>query len=163
MTYKKDDAEEPDIVYVDIAADVSETVSLTADQQNQIDPMGSGFSWYIPPMAKTMEHLTGGHEWMIAGHDMQVLTSTVPPGGEVITETGSFMFGSSGIKTSVELTCCLGTKAGCAEGCQRNLGGESCVKVMLLNESSDEGFVGITPNFPAKILPIKVSREWTVN
>jgi hypothetical protein len=36
------------------------------------------------------------------------------------------------------------------------LGGESCVKVTLENEGSDEGYAGITPNFPAKIIPIQV-------
>jgi hypothetical protein len=148
MTYVPD---EPDIVVVDIAAE--ETVSLM--QQKQVDPMNSGFSWYTPPMAKSKEHQTGGHEWMISGHDMQVLTSTLPPGEEFITETGSFMFGSAGIKTTVELTCC--TRGSCSEGIQRILGGESCVKVLLRNEGSEEGFVGITPNFPAKIVPIKVS------
>lgn len=148
MTYG---ADEPDIVLVDIAAE--ETVPLT--QQKEVDPMNSGFSWYTPPMAKTKEHHTGGHEWMISGHDMQVLTSSLPPGQAFITETGSFMFGSAGIKTTVELTCC--TRDSCYEGIERILGGESCVKVLLHNEGSEEGFVGITPNFPAKIVPLKVS------
>jgi hypothetical protein len=150
MTYK---TEEPDIVVVDIAA--GETVSLM--QQKEVDPMNSGFSWYTPPQSKTKEHLTGGHEWMISGHDMQVLTSSLPPGEEFITETGSFMFGSAGIKTAVELTCC--TRSSCYEGIERILGGESCVKVILRNEGAEEGFVGITPNFPAKIVPIKVSQS----
>jgi uncharacterized protein (AIM24 family) len=94
---------------------------------------------------------------MISGHDMQVLTSSLPPGEEFITETGSFMFGSAGIKTAVELTCC--TRSSCYEGIERILGGESCVKVILRNEGAEEGFVGITPNFPAKIVPIKVSQS----
>ncbi len=92
---------------------------------------------------------------MISGHDMQVLTSTLPPGEEFITEPGSFLFGSAGIKTSVELTCC--TRDSCSEGVGRILGGENCVKVLLRNEGTEEAFVGITPNFPAKIVPIKVS------
>jgi hypothetical protein len=145
--------DEPDIVVLDVAA---EMVSLTAEQQKHDDPLNSGFFWYTPPMAKTKE-LTGGQEWMISGHDMQVLTSTLPPGEEIVTETGTFMFGSSGIKTSVELTLC--TKGGCNEGWQRICGGESCVKVLLRNEGSEDGFVGITPNFPAKIVPIKVSQS----
>jgi hypothetical protein len=148
-------ADEPDI-FVDVAA--AEMVSLTEEQQSAIDPLKSGFNWYTPPMSKTKEFSTGGHEWMISGHDMQVLTSTLPPGEEFITETGSFMFGSSGLKTSVELTLCA--RGGFTEGCQRIFGGESCVKVLLRNEGSEEGFVGITPNFPAKIIPIKVSRNF---
>lgn len=149
-------SDEPDIVLVDVAA--SEVVSLTAEQQEHVDPMNSGFMWYTPPMAKTQES-TGGHEWMISGHDMQVLTSTLPAGEEFITETGSFMFGSAGLKTSVELTLC--TRSGFMEGLNRIFGGESCVKVLLRNEGNTPGFVGITPNFPAKIVPIKVRVKGT--
>jgi hypothetical protein len=145
--------DEPEIV-VDFAAE--ETVSLTTDQQSHVDPMNSGFLWYTPPMTTNKEHQTGGHEWAISGHDMQVLTATVPPNGEFLTEVGSFMFGSSDIKTSVELTLC--SRIGFMEGCQRICGGESCVKVILRNEGGQDGFVGLTPNFPGKIIPIQVCR-----
>ena len=94
-----------------------------------LSTVGSGFLWYKPPLASTKEHSTGGHEWTISGHDMQVLTTTVPAGEEVITEIGSFMFGSSGIETTVELTLC--SKQGCGEGWNRVCGGESCVKVRV--------------------------------
>jgi hypothetical protein len=145
--------DEPEIV-VDFAA-AEEVAPLTEEIQNHADPMGSGFLWYTPPLASTKEHRTGGHEWMISGHDMQVLTTTVPPGEQVVTEIGSFMYGSVDMKTSVELTLC--SRVGFAGGLSRILGGESCVKVMLTNASNEEGYVGITPNFPAKIVPIKVS------
>ena len=79
--------------------------------------------------------------------------STVPPGGEIVTEVGSFLFMAPQMTTAVELTLC--SKKGCGEGWGRICGGESCVKVFLRNESSDTGYAGITPNFPAKILPIK--------
>lgn len=143
--------DEPEIV-VDFAA-AEEVAPLTEEIQNHADPMGSGFLWYTPPLASTKEHRTGGHEWMISGHDMQVLTTTVPPGEQVVTEIGSFMYGSVDMKTSVELTLC--SRVGFAGGLSRILGGESCVKVMLTNASNEEGYVGITPNFPAKIVPIK--------
>ena len=71
----------------------------------------------------------------------QVLTTTVPPGEQVVTEVGSFLFGSSGIETEVELTLC--TQGGCGEGWQRICGGESCVKVILKNQGPEEGFVGV--------------------
>ena len=146
---------EPEIV-VDFAAE--ETVALTEDQQNVVDPMNSGFLWYLPPMASPTEHdAVDGHKWTIAGHDMQILTTTVPPGETVVTEVGSFMFGSPDIKTSVELTLCA--RGGCGEGWQRICGGESCAKVLLLNESNAEGFVGLTPNFPAKVIPIQFGKH----
>ena len=144
-------ADEPDIV-VDFADE--EVVALTSEQQDYADPLNSGFLWYKPPMAaKPEKHATSGNQWAIAGHDMQVLAVTLPEGESVVTEVGTFMFGSPDIKTKVELTL---WGRGFAEGCNRICGGESCVKVVLENEGS-EGYVGITPNFPAKIIPIQVS------
>lgn len=143
---------EPEIV-VDFAAD-EEVIPLTPQQGNHVDPLSSGFLWYTPPMAATPElHHDSGSTWSIGGHDFQVLAMTLPPGGQIITEVGTFMFGSPDIKTNVELTLCR--QSGIMEGCRRILGGESCVKVVLVNPTSD-GYVGITPNFPAKIMPIQV-------
>jgi hypothetical protein len=150
---------EPDIL-VDFAAE--EMQSLTAgtmteaqkEDMYQSDPMNTGFHWYTPPLA-AQAHETSGHHWIITGHDMQVLVSDVPPGETIVTEVGSFFFGSAGIKTNVDLTCCS-DKGGCSEGCGRICGGESCVKLLLTNESAQAGVVGLTPSFPAKIIPVKV-------
>lgn len=138
----------------DIVVD-AETVSLTAESiRKELDPLNTGFYWYLPPLSMDdNNHTTAGHQWSISGNDMQVYTSTVPPGGTVITEVGSFMYMSPFMQTEVELTLCSGS--GMSEGCNRICGGESCVKVFLKNTSSTEtGYVGLTPNFPAKILPI---------
>lgn len=156
---------EPEIT-VDFAA-ADEMVPLAPEIQNDVDPMNSGFLWYKPPATTTRStsgsHVdsTAGHSWVISGHDMQILTSTIPPGETIVTEVGTFMYGSSGIKTEVELTCCA-KQGGCTKGWNRICGGESCVKVLLTNEDSQEGFVGLTPNYPAKIIPIKASysRFW---
>ncbi len=131
----------------------AEVVPLTAEDQEVFDPLKSGFLWYTPPLASEVSHTTGGHEWCIAGHDMQVLTMTVPTGKTVITEVGSFMYMHPSMETKVELTLC--TPGGCGEGCRRICGGEDCVKVLLVNESGQQGYVGLTPSFPAKIIPIK--------
>jgi hypothetical protein len=135
----------PDIV-IDAAA---EAVPLTAEFMDEVDPLKSGFMWYKPPMATST---TGGHEWTISGNDMQILTSTVPAGETVVTEIGSFMYMSPFMETKVELTLC--SRAGCGEGWGRIFGGESCVKVLLINDSSEQGYVGITPGFPAKVIPV---------
>jgi hypothetical protein len=46
----------------------------------------------------------------------------------------------------VELTCCTnanssseGGNGGCTEGCQRICGGESCVKLLLVNKGPNPG------------------------
>jgi uncharacterized protein (AIM24 family) len=120
--------------------------------EDKYDPLKTGFLWYVPPMATEQDHGTGGHAWNIVGHDMQVLTMTVPAGEEVVTEVGSFMYMSAFMETKVELTLCA--QGGCAEGYNRIFGGESCVKVFLKNDTGEEGYVGLTPNFPGKVIPV---------
>ena len=85
---KKSKEKEPEIE-IDFAA---EAVPLTGNLQRELDPLKTGFVWYKPPLASTKEHETGGHTWTITGHDMQILTSTVPAGESVITEVGTFMY-----------------------------------------------------------------------
>jgi hypothetical protein len=140
--------------HIDFAS--QELTSLTEEGKKDVqraDPMSSGFLWYEPPMAA--ESVTDGQHWIISGHDMQVLTTTLPPGETIVTEVGSFFFGSHGITTEVEFTLC--SDQGCQKGWDRVCGGESCVKVFLNNSASEPGYVGLTPNYPAKIIPIKVS------
>jgi uncharacterized protein (AIM24 family) len=127
---------------------VAETLPLVDDS---VDPLNSGFKWYKPPSSLDKTHTTSGHQWTITGHDMQILTTTVPPGVSIQTEVGSFLFMHPDMTTEVELTCC--SKAG--GGCSRICSGESCVKVFLRNDTTRDGYVGLTPNYPAKIIPIK--------
>lgn len=137
----------------EIVVAATETEALSSDEDPLLDPLQSGFTWYKPAHSLEKVHKTGGHTWTISGHDMQVLTSTVPPGSEFITEVGSFIFMHPGMTTSVELTLC--GPSGCGEGFGRIMGGESCAKVYLKNGTSEEGYVGVTPNYPAKIVPVK--------
>ena len=59
------------------------------------------------------------------------------------TEPGSMMFMSPAVETNVE--------CGCFDGCVRMCAGEPCVKVQLENGGGDSAYVGLTPNFPAKV------------
>eukprot|EP00535_Pseudo-nitzschia_heimii_P000429 CAMPEP_0197188234 /NCGR_PEP_ID=MMETSP1423-20130617/17490_1 /TAXON_ID=476441 /ORGANISM="Pseudo-nitzschia heimii, Strain UNC1101" /LENGTH=302 /DNA_ID=CAMNT_0042640021 /DNA_START=55 /DNA_END=963 /DNA_ORIENTATION=- len=139
-----------ELLNVDFA---TEAVPLTEAQEEIFDPLKSDFIWYQPPLASEVSHHTGGQEWCVTGDDMQVLSMTVPPGGIITTEVGSFMYMHPKMATKVELLLC--SPKGCAEGWKRVCGGESCVKVYLLNEMGEQGYVGLTPNFPAKVIPIE--------
>eukprot|EP00934_Nitzschia_sp_Nitz4_P000138 Nitzschia sp. Nitz4//scaffold206_size41850//16184//17281//NITZ4_007420-RA/size41850-processed-gene-0.42-mRNA-1//1//CDS//3329541559//138//frame0 len=141
--------EEPEI---DLAVAVAEAIPLTSAVESHYDPLKTGFYWYQPPLASEKEHKTGGHSWNIVGHDMQVLTMEVPPQEQVVTEPGSFMYMSPGMETKTEWVC---DKVGCADGCGRCCGGEAPCKVFLVNPVATAGYVGITPNYPAKIIPMK--------
>jgi len=133
-------------IMTDYEIDLTETVGFI--EEDKVDPLNSGFSWWKAPMQLNTAHNVGGHTWTISGHDMQVLTTTVPAGEQVVTEQGSFMFMHPDMKMDVEFTLCQ------SGGLNRMWGGESCVKVLLQNNSSSEGYAGITPNYPAKIVPI---------
>lgn len=145
MTKKYDE-----LLKADFAA---EGVPLTEAQEEIFDPLKTDFIWYQPTHASEVSQTTGGQEWSVTGHDMQVLSMTVPPGETITTEVGSFMYMHPKMETNVELLLC--SAKGCSEGWKRVCGGESCVKVYLVNEMDEEGYVGLTPNFPAKVIPIK--------
>mmetsp|Transcript_8833 Transcript_8833/g.21802 ORF Transcript_8833/g.21802 Transcript_8833/m.21802 type:complete len:304 (+) Transcript_8833:1-912(+) len=132
----------------------AEGVPLTKEQEKIVDPFHTEFIWYQPPLASEVNHTTGGQEWCITGHDMQVLSMTVPPDKTIITEVGTFMYMAPGMDTDVDCTL-LGCSDGCGLTMGRICGGESCIKVLLSNKTGKQGFVGLTPNFPAKIIPIK--------
>lgn len=116
------------------------------------DPFGTKFNVYTAVSTEEKPSSeTKGVEWEIHGHDMQVLhLDNLPPGTEFYTEIGSTMYLSPGIETDVE--CGL-----CGDAAQRVLSGESCIKVKLTNDSNENGYMGITPNFPAQIIPVNFS------
>jgi hypothetical protein len=86
---------EPEIV-VDVAAE--ETTALTADMKDTVDPLGSGFTWYTPPMARpgSSHETNNGRDWSIAGHDMQVLVMSLPVNETVVTYVAGVLEHSSG-------------------------------------------------------------------
>jgi len=103
--------------------------------------------------------LKGGPKWEIHGSDMQVLhVENLSQGDELTTEIGSTMYLSPGMTTEVE--CAL-----CGDAAQRVLSGENCVKVKLRKEMSDEstGYIGLTPNYPAQIIPLTLSSSSSVS
>ena len=59
------------------------------------------------------------------------------------------LFMSSDIKAD---TSCMGC-------CNRVMTGEACLNVTYENNGNDPGYLGLTPNFPAKIIPINLSEH----
>eukprot|EP00592_Proboscia_alata_P008340 CAMPEP_0194355936 /NCGR_PEP_ID=MMETSP0174-20130528/3772_1 /TAXON_ID=216777 /ORGANISM="Proboscia alata, Strain PI-D3" /LENGTH=324 /DNA_ID=CAMNT_0039125417 /DNA_START=9 /DNA_END=983 /DNA_ORIENTATION=+ len=117
---------------------------------SKIDPMNTGFKWYLPDeKAYEEDHRLNETKWTISGHDMQVLSASIPPGDTISTEVGSMLFSHPDMKLDVDCTLCQGST-----GCRRMCGGESCVKVDMTNEGGSDAYVGLTPNFPAKIIPL---------
>ena len=87
-----------------------------------------------------------GANYTITGPDCQILTINLKTGERVETEPGSMMYMSSGIHSSVE----------CGQ-CSRMCAGETLCKSVYTNQDSSDGFVALTPNFPAKVLPVDLA------
>jgi uncharacterized protein (AIM24 family) len=71
-------------------------------------------------------------------------------GNETLTtEPGTMMYMSNTVDTDVDMDC--------AAGCGRLCAGENFVKVLLTNKASETAYVGLTPNFPAKVVSLELS------
>lgn len=98
-------------------------------------------------MAKpfTTFHYSGDKtaRFAISGPDCQILSINLPSSGEVVCEPGSMMFMHPQVRSRVS-----------CGNCSRVCAGESLCKVTYKNEGSGEAYVALTPNFPAKVVPI---------
>lgn len=65
---------------------------------------------------------------------------------QVVCEPGTMMFMHPDMKSSVE-----------CGNCSRVCAGESCCKAIFTNGGSNQAYVALTPNFPAKVVPINLS------
>ena len=99
--------------------------------------MSASMDIFVPNVSTT---------YTITGANCQVLTVKVPPGTNVVSEPGTMLYKSTNMKSSVE-----------CGSCQRVCVGESICKAIQTNSGTTDGFVGLTPNVPAKIVPINLS------
>lgn len=108
-----------------------------------VDPFNTGFMPYTAVPAAPEPH------WQITGHDSQVLTVLLEGNEKISTEPGTMMYMSNTIETEVDCDP--------INGCGRWFAGENCVKVNLTNQASESAYVGLTPNFPAKVVGLELS------
>jgi uncharacterized protein (AIM24 family) len=90
----------------------------------------------------------GAPKTQVTGADSQVLTIMLNPGEEIQTEPGAMMHMSDGVQPDL----------GCAPNCCTRCCclGESCWIAHYKNEGAP-GYIGLTPNFPAKVISYDVS------
>ncbi|GMI25608.1 hypothetical protein TeGR_g4380 [Tetraparma gracilis] len=88
-------------------------------------------------------------KYHITGADSQVLTVNMAGGDKVLTEPGTMMFMSDYVKGSTQCGGCL----------QRCCAGESCCTMVMENTQQTMGFVGLTPNFPGKVIPVDLASD----
>jgi len=89
-----------------------------------------------------------GPKTQVSGADSQVLTIMLDAGETIQTEPGAMMHMSDGVEPDL----------GCAPNCCARVCclGESCC-IAHYNNKGAPGYIGLTPNFPAKVISYDVS------
>merc|ERR1712072_1629708 len=91
----------------------------------------------------------------IYGDDMQILHVPLQPGQVMRCEEGTSNYGNHDLKMKVGMiNNYQGTGAAIGGALMGGLGGESLFCCHYTNESQQPGYIGITPNIPAKMIPI---------
>lgn len=105
----------------------------------------AGFHRYQAPQAGSQA------VWQIVGADSQILEIAVPPSTTVITEPGTMCHVADGMSPDVEMN-------GCGDACKRSYcAGESFFRLAYTNNTQTPQPLGLTPNFPAKVVPMDLS------
>lgn len=94
-----------------------------------------------------------GSVFEIVGQDYsQVLEVHLAPGQVVTAEPGTMLYTSSGINLNADI-------GGMGQGCKRCCcAGESLFRLHLENKTGGVERVALTPNFPAKVVPINLQQ-----
>jgi uncharacterized protein (TIGR00266 family) len=89
--------------------------------------------------------------WEILGADSQILEIAVSPGMTVITEPSTMCYVGNKMEPSIQV-------GGCFDAWKRShCSDESFFRLAYTNNSKEPKPIGLTPNFPAKIIPIDLS------
>lgn len=92
--------------------------------------------------------------WEILGAESQMLEVNLKPSSYVSTDPGTMVHMSAGLKPDIH------TAGGCGAACTRScLAGESLFRVKYANNSQEDQLIGLTPNIPARIIPIDLSKH----
>lgn len=94
-------------------------------------------------------------QYQVMGTDSQVVQVTLQPGEQMVTEPGAMLYKSDSINMSTSL-------GGCAGAWKRCCGGESIFRNSYTNRGNTPACVTITPHFPAKVIPLNLSKSGTM-
>ena len=88
-----------------------------------------------------------GDKFEVLGSDMQILNVKVKAGEVIQSVPGGMAYMDPSMKMAVNTTDCSG----------RCLSGSSPIMATYTNEGSGDAILGLTPSFPAKIIPLPLS------
>ena len=85
-------------------------------------------------------------KYEVCGADMQVLNLSLNGGEKVQSVPGALNYMDPNIQMSVNCNQCFGRFMSCS----------SCIMTDYTNYANNESIIGLTPNFPAKVVPLVV-------
>lgn len=85
-------------------------------------------------------------DYKVVGEDMQVLNIKMSAGETRMTEPGTFFMSTEDVELTTSCDDC------CAKWCT----GENPITTRLENTGSEEGYIGLTANYPAQIVPVSL-------
>jgi len=83
----------------------------------------------------------------VLGNDMQILNLKLDGSQKIQSVPGAMAYMEPSVKMEVNCDECLG----------RCLSGSSCIMAAYANESNTPAVLGLTPNFPAKVIPLSLT------
>ncbi|KAI8895489.1 tryptophan RNA-binding attenuator protein-like domain-containing protein [Globomyces pollinis-pini] len=90
-------------------------------------------------------------KFSILGSDSQVLQVLLQPGDSLCSEPGAMSYRGGGMEMRTQC-------GGCLPGIKRMIGGESFFRNTYTNKSPFPESIAVSPNYPAKIIPIDLSK-----
>jgi uncharacterized protein (AIM24 family) len=112
--------------------------------------MLAGFELWVPPTPN--EYDDGMPIYEILGTDAQVVQFPVRAGRQVMCFSGAMAYMSADMTMSVKL-------AGLKKAFGRLAGGGSLFEITYTNDSSKDGYIGMSPDYPGVIVPINMSQS----
>merc|ERR1719343_491128 len=111
--------------------------------------MLEGFELWVPPTPP--EYAEDGMPYYeIIGTDAQIVQFPVRAGRKIMCFSGAMAYMSDGMKMDTKL-------AGFGKTFGRLAGGGSLFQITYTNETSQDGYIGMTPDYPGVIVPINMS------
>lgn len=110
--------------------------------------MFEGFEHWVPPIPE--EYSDGMPIYEIIGTDSQVVQFPIRPNRKIHCFSGAMAYMSDGIQMEAKL-------GGFKRTFGRIAGGGSVFEIEYTNTSGVDGYIGMTPDYPGVIVPIKMS------
>lgn len=110
----------------------------------------AGFELWVPPVPDVYED--GLPIYEIIGSDAQYVQFPLRPGRKVTCFSGAMAYMSDGVQLSLKL-------AGLLKTFGRLAGGGSLFQLTYTNESSNDGYIAMTPDYPGVIIPVNMAKS----